>query len=417
MIDLYQIIIPFTVALLSTVLIYPKVLHIALTKNIVDNPDARKLQRTPIPVLGGAAVFFGIMTGMCCAQLLTDCTALFPAFGALIVILVVGIIDDIVDLSASAKFIIEILLVLFLVFATGNYIDDFHGLWGYDLVPMWFAIALTVFACVGMINSINLIDGVDGYSSGFCIVACILFGAMFYAAGDTNMTILAVMTAGALIPFFCHNVFGKRSKMFIGDGGTLVLGLVMSTFVVNILSSKTLCGGFDSNLGLVPFTLAVMCVPVFDTLRVMCVRIVRGYSPFYPDKTHLHHLFIDLGFSHIGTTISILTTNTLVVSVWWIVYRLGASIETQLYIVAAMGVMITFVFYRVMRVQIARNGRMYHFMRRIGVLSHVERKGIFSWLQRAMDRHVPRHKSSEEPPQIALKKEINTPDNRTATSA
>ena len=109
------------------------------------------------------------------------------------------------------------------------------------------------------------------------------------------MTILAVVSVGALIPFFLHNVFGKSSKMFIGDGGTLVMGTVMSVFVIAILQSGSRVAAFvDPNVGLVPFTLAVLSVPVFDTLRVMSTRMLKGSSPFRPDKTHLHHMFIDM---------------------------------------------------------------------------------------------------------------------------
>ena len=95
---------------------------------------------------------------------------------------------------------------------------------------------LTVFATVGIINAINLVDGVNGLSSGYCIMACTIFGALFHLAGNEAMTILAVVSVGALIPFFLHNVFGKTSKMFIGDGGTLVMGTVMSVFVIAILN-------------------------------------------------------------------------------------------------------------------------------------------------------------------------------------
>lgn len=132
------------------------------------------------------------------------------------------------------------------------------------------------------------------------------------------MTILAVVSVGALIPFFLHNVFGKTSKMFIGDGGTLVMGTVMSVFVIAILQSGSRVAAFvDPNVGLVPFTLAVLSVPVFDTLRVMSTRMLKGSSPFRPDKTHLHHMFIDMGCSHVATTLAILGLNTAVVLCWW----------------------------------------------------------------------------------------------------
>lgn len=381
---------PFLTAFLATCFIYPKVLRIALEKNIVDNPDARKLQRVPVPVLGGAPGFFGVMAGLCCADLFFDCSELFPVVAAMVIILMVGIIDDIINLSPRVRFMIEILLVLFLAYATGNMIDDFHGLWGLHRVPAWLAVLLTVVAGVGIINAINLIDGVDGLSSGFCIQSCLLFGLLFYLRGDLAMLVLALLCVAALLPFFFHNVFGLRSKMFIGDGGTLVMGVLAATFVMHILSSQSSAATIDHRMGIIPFTLAVMCVPVFDTLRVMTARIVRGHSPFKPDKTHLHHLFIDLGFSHIGTTVSILTLNLSVVAFWWVSYFMGASIEMQLYIVLLLSVLFTFVFYRYMRLQIKGNTAVFRFMNAIGCKTHIKHQGCILRLQRYLDRVAPK---------------------------
>lgn len=383
----YYIIVPFIVAFTAVLWIHPKILKIAVMKNIVDNPDARKLQRTPVPVLGGMAVFFGLVIGLCCSRVMFDYSDLFAVIGAMIIILYVGTMDDILNLSPLLRFAVEIALVLLIIFINRSSINDFHGLWGYHAIPDRLAVPLTVFAAVGIINAINLIDGVDGLSSGFCILASLLFCSLFFFAGDISRTVLAAASAGALIPFFFHNVFGKTSKMFIGDGGTLVMGIVMSTFVIDILKGHSLCAGFsEREIGLIPFTLAVLSVPVFDTLRVMSMRVLRGVSPFRPDKTHLHHLFIELGFSHVGTTVCILSSNLSVVLGWWLSYRLGASPDVQFYVVVALSVLITFGFYKFMKVQQARNTRLLHLVQRIGRVSRVEHQGIWLWLQKAIDR-------------------------------
>lgn len=384
----YQFFIPFLVAFLATVWIYPKVLHIAKIKNIVDNPDARKLQKTPVPVLGGASVYFGLTAGALSVMPILNCTGLYPIFGALTIVLVIGIIDDIIGLSPRLRFFIEIMLVLFLIYASNMtfIIDNFHGLWGLHIIPVLGAIILTVVASVGIINAINLIDGVDGYSSGYCIVASAVFGVYFFLSGNTDMVILSALSIGALLPFFFHNVFGKNSKMFIGDGGTLVMGVVMSAFVTNTVSSNTPNWELTNNIGLVPFTLAVLCIPVFDTLRVMSTRMLRGKSPFYPDKTHLHHMFIELGFSHIGTTITIIITNILVVAIWYFAYKIGASVDTQLYIVVALGLLVTFGFYSLMQLQKQHNTKLYKIMLVLGSYTHFERKGLFCLLRTWMDR-------------------------------
>lgn len=382
----FLLFIPFVVAFCAVCWIHPRLVRLALCKNIVDNPDSRKLQRTPVPVLGGAAVFFGLFLGLGCLSPYLDCSRLFPAFTLMMLMLYTGTLDDIMGLSPRLRFAIEIASILLLIFVGHHSINDFHGLWGINHIPLWAATLLTVFASVGIINAINLIDGVNGLSSGYCVLASAIFAFYFYQLGDLTMAVLGVVCIGALLPFFIHNVFGFTSRMFIGDGGTLVMGMVMSVFVTRVLEGGS--GGLRfaaEGMGLIPFTLAVLSIPVFDTLRVMTCRIGRGCSPFQPDKTHLHHLFIDVGFSHPGTTFCILTLNTLIVAVWWLLYKCGATVEAQLYVVVALGLLFTFGLYAGVR-SLPKKSRVYRFLRLLAVLSHVERKGIYLHIQRLVDK-------------------------------
>lgn len=383
----YTIIIPFFIALLLVGWIHPRLVKIALLKNIVDNPDARKLQRTPVPVLGGVAVFFGVVIAIGCMSSVVDCSGLPVVIMAMMAMLYTGTMDDILSLSPGLRFVIEIVVVLLLIFVGGYCIDDFHGLWSIGRFSYWYAVPLTVVAAVGIINAINLVDGVNGLSSGYCIMACLIFGTLFFLSGEAPMTILAAVSVGALIPFFLHNVFGKTSKMFIGDGGTLVMGVVMSVFVIAILQNGSRVAAYvNPNVGLVPFTLAVLSVPVFDTLRVMSTRILKGTSPFRPDKTHLHHMFIDLGCSHVATTLAILGVNMFVVLCWWALEALGFSIAVQLYAVIAVSLLVTSGLYHFMQWHICRDTRFMRAMRRLGYKTHISRTGIFFWLQQVMDR-------------------------------
>lgn len=384
--DFLQIFTPALVAIICTSWIYPYILDVAKAKNIVDNPNARKLQRVPVPVLGGLTVVFGILSGLMAFNMFGDFSDMFPAFAAIIIILIIGLIDDMISLSPRVRFVAEIILILYLIKTTGCQLNDFHGLWGVNVIPNYISVPLTVFACVGIINAVNLIDGVDGYSSGYSIASCVLFGIMFYVLGDIRMVALAAIVAASLLPFFLHNVFGKHSKMFIGDAGTLSLGIIFSVFVMTIISSKQSVVGLPQNLGVIPFTLAVLCVPVFDTLRVMSARITKGKSPFSPDKTHLHHLFLELGYSHIGAALSIISINILVVLCWFISFKVGLSIDTQLYIVVVLGVLVTFVLYPFVKMQIRRQTTLYRIFRRIALLTHAERKGFWAVAQKWADR-------------------------------
>ena len=384
---IYHLFIPFIVAFCATLWIRPKILRIAILKNLVDNPDARKLQRNPVPVMGGLAVFFGIVAGLCSSQIAFFSPGVFVLMAAMTIMLYTGTIDDILDLTPRTRFIIEIVVVAFIMLVNNSGINHFWGLWGINFIPVWIAAPLTIFAAVGIINAINLIDGVNGLSSGFCFMASVMFAIMLYISGNTHMTILAVTAAGAIIPFFLHNVFGNTTKMFIGDGGTLVIGTMMSMFVVSTLKGTSLSASLAKDgMGLIPFTLAVLAVPVFDTLRVMSMRILRKQSPFHPAKTHLHHLFIELGFSHIGTTVSILTLNFLIILAWFASYKMGASIDAQLYIVLTLSILITFVFYKFAKVQIKNKTKALRFLQRIASMLQIEKKGIWAWAQRMIDK-------------------------------
>ena len=377
---MYYYITMFIVSLCATWWIFKKVLKIARLKNIMDAPGERKLHQVPVPVMGGIAVFFGMVVAFAVAGIVYDMSDMFAMMCVMTLMLYVGCMDDIIGLSSTFRFIVEVLVIVFLIYCNGYSIDNFHGLWGVYEVSQWIAVPLTVFACVGIINSINLIDGVNGLSSGYCIVTCLIFGTVAFMADDFNGTSLAVICVGALIPFFIHNVFGKESKMFIGDGGTLLMGSVISAFVINALrTDSSLASCVPDNFGLIPFTLAVLALPVFDTLRVMMVRIFSGHSPFRPDRTHLHHLLIDLHFSHLSTTMIEIMANLLIILGWYISYILGASIDIQLYVVIFLGVMMTAVFYWSASRWKSKNNRIYNMMTKAGDWSNERR---FKWLDK-----------------------------------
>jgi len=384
-------------AFLLTWIVFPLMLHIAKKYNIVDNPNARKLQKTPIPVLGGVAVAIGMFVPLICAATYFSFENLWYVVGAMLVLVVIGVTDDIKNLPAWLRFMLEVVLVWLLLWCTDTMIDDLHGLWGLRHISIMMALPFSIVAGVGIINSINLIDGVDGYSSGYGIIANILFSIFFFHLHEDLLALFSLISVAALIPFFCHNVFGKTSKMFIGDGGSLLIGMVMAYDVFCILSQYTQGDLFEGRgFGFVAFALAVLCVPVFDTIRVMFTRICHGVSPFTPDKTHFHHLFIDYGFSHAGTTSVILTINLFVVALWWLVYHLGASIDLQFYFVLISSTFATVGVYHSLRYCERKQNKTYHFMKRFGEWTHFEQKGVYIFLQKTVDYNPFRHRIREE---------------------
>lgn len=384
------------VALVTSMTVFPWALRFARKRGIVDNPNARKLQRVPVPVFGGIVVYAGILVGGLVLTVFMWSWVMVYGLIGMTIMMLIGMWDDQKDISALLRFAIEIGLVSAFIALTGVYIDDFHGLWGIDELNDWIAIPLSIVAGVGIINAVNLIDGVDGYSSGYGMMACTFFGLCYWTVWSPTMTCMTMIVSGALLPFFMHNVFGAKSKMFIGDGGTLMLGMFMVVCTFYALSSTQQCDKLDEQgLSLMAFTLAALCIPVFDTLRVMSMRILRGKSPFKPDKTHLHHLFIDMGFSHLGAALFILLLNFCVVLIWIASWKMGASVDVQMYIVVALGLLVTFGFYKYMKVQ--QNGGpvdeegypqgtwLWHRMCELGYHTHRENKRTWRVLMRIMD--------------------------------
>ena len=329
----WQIMLPALVALVTVRWFYFKILRIAKEKNLVDNPDARKLQKEPVPVMGGIAVFFGVVCAILVGGVLIDVTRLLPAILGMVVLLYFGALDDVMGLSQITRLVAESLVVLGMIFGSGMCADSLYGMWGIGTFSWWIGVPLTVFACVGIINAINMVDGVNGLSSGLCLTCAGLFGVVFIKRADIANAMMAFAMMASLIPFLLHNVFGKSSRMFIGDAGTMIMGALMSWFMICLLSSDNI--RLDSHFNPIALALAVLSVPVFDTLRVMTQRILHGISPFRADKTHLHHAFIEVGMSHSITALSEILIDCMIVLIWYASYRMGASLETQFYVVLA----------------------------------------------------------------------------------
>lgn len=387
-------------SMLMTFWVYFKILAIAKEKNLVDNPDARKLQKRPVPVMGGIAVFFGVICGTLFASCICDCYSVLPIILAMSMMLYVGAIDDIIDLTPRNRFIIEILAVLGIIFSNGACIDSLHGLWGIESFSWWIGVPLTVFAGVGIINAMNMIDGVNGLSSGLCISFSLMFGIAMYRAHDYPNAMLAFVFAGAMVPFLIHNVLGKTSKMFIGDAGTMTMGILMTWYVIQMLrhdhNSQWMTYVSEQQLSLVALTLAILAVPVGDTLRVMFRRIMKGNSPFKADKTHLHHMLLNYSGSHSLTSLMEIAIAIFIVIIWAIAFKMHSSIDAQFYIVLATAAFLVWGTYAYLSFQNERNSKTAFRIRKWLFKMRQGDKEWWAWLQRTIDTPRPLKKKRDD---------------------
>lgn len=336
-----QMIVTVVLSLITTFILYPLILKFALRQKCVDIPNQRKQQEKPVPLLGGVSIFLGMYFALAVAIGFWHYTSLIPVLMMASLMLMVGLIDDMVDVPAMLRFIMEILLFTILITYTDAYVDNLYDLWHVGTFSQWIALPITVVACVGIVNAINMVDGVNGLAGGLCMMIGICAGVVLMLAGDVANAVLAFAMVAALVPFLIHNIFGDTSKMYLGDSGSLLLGTIVSWLVIQLM--KTDFSSFLQNGGSlcnVALCVALLSIPVFDTLRVMVVRIAHGQSPMHADRNHLHHIIYDYGESHTLVTVIEILYNIIVILTWYGTYLLGASKQVQLYVVIALCVLL-----------------------------------------------------------------------------
>lgn len=378
------------VALVVTSLVYPYILAFARKYNIVDNPSARKLQRVPVPVMGGTTVFIGYLVAIAIEVIIYPDDYTLKITSLLFVMFLVGVYDDIKEVAAVLKFLIELCVTWSIIIVLKVEINDFHNLWGIRELPNVVSVPLSLIAGVGIMNAINMIDGVDGFCGAFCIMACTAFAVVFYYVGDMSNFALALIAIGALVPFFFHNVFGLTSKMFMGDGGSLMLGTLLVFFTFSALTNTSPVAHYDYVGPFLPaLCLSILAVPVFDTLRVMILRLVKGVSPFHPDKTHLHHLFIEMNFSHLSTSIIIVLGDVFIIGLLIIGWSLGLSQEWQTYTVIICAISFTWLFYFAMDKERSKNNgegsEMWLRWCKYGKSTHLSQTALWRFVRRVVD--------------------------------
>lgn len=284
---------PITALALSLIL-FPALRILAIKARLVDKPNARKVHANPTPLIGGMGVFLStaiVMFGLSVWGLKTQSLSVL-IWGSSIMLLM-GIVDDKVDLRASLKLGIQLLLA-HLAFSQGVRLETLGGFLGiYELTYMA-SYFLTIVIIAGVVNAFNLMDGIDGLAAALALVSVIVYSFLAVLTNNIELLLLFLAIGGAL-PGFLYFNFSKERKIFMGDAGSLVLGFVL---VVSGLMLMMSAQGTTLTKPVSIGVAAVLLAPVMDALRVFRKRIKAGNSPFKADKTHIHHLVLRLGISH-----------------------------------------------------------------------------------------------------------------------
>lgn len=284
----------FISAFVVTLICIPPIMALINRFRLYDMPSARKLHASPIPTMGGIAILGGMIMSLLLWFPFSNQLAQVCFFFSIAVLFGLGILDDLKDLPAQYKFIIQFGLAA-LVAISGIRITSFAGLFGLYELPVAAQYTFTIIAIVGITNAFNLIDGIDGLAGGIGFMSLVMLGFFLTMSGDSNTALIAFALAGGILAFLYFNF--NPAKIFMGDTGSLVLGFVTAVLCVRLLQVNELVA--DPVLPHAPvFVLGIVLIPVFDTLRVFATRMWKGRSPFAADKTHIHHLLTNQGFTH-----------------------------------------------------------------------------------------------------------------------
>jgi UDP-GlcNAc:undecaprenyl-phosphate/decaprenyl-phosphate GlcNAc-1-phosphate transferase len=330
----YRIAFAFLLAIVFNLYAIPVIIRIGKAKKLFDVPDERKNHKLSVPTLGGLGMYATIVIisltfintcGMNGGTMTNSLTSLPPIIAGLTMIFFIGMKDDLLDISARKKLVVEIMALFILIVIGDVRLDSMQGMFFIGKLSYPVSIMLSLFAGIVIINSVNLIDGVDGLAASVIMLGCLVFGSYFIFAGDWEYAVLSFTILGAIIPFFLYNVFGHTNKIFMGDTGSLILGFALTVLVFRFNEMNAL-GVYKPYFTAGPaFSFAVIIIPMFDTLRVFLIRIYRRESPFKADRRHVHHILLDLGCTHLQATMLLIGINIVFILLAYFLNDLGNS--------------------------------------------------------------------------------------------
>ena len=287
----------------------PAIIRLSLVKKLYDKPDERKVHGPRISPLGGMAIFGGmIISFVFCSAHLSN-PALNSVLVALFILFITGVKDDLYPLTYYKKIIGQLLAVGVVVFQGNIRLESFYGLYGIHEIDYWISVSISFFFFLGIINSFNFIDGINGLSSGIGIVVSLAYALWFNYLGEDLFLILSLAIAGSQFAFLRYNLF--NAKIFMGDSGSMIMGFLAGLLTIYYLQANERADEvLLRHIDALVFSLAVLIIPVVDTLRIIFIRVfVLRKSPFHADKNHIHHVLLDIGLSHVQATAILVCVN------------------------------------------------------------------------------------------------------------
>lgn len=299
----------------------PTIVKISKRKNLMDEPGLRSSHLRKIPNLGGIAIFYSL--AVCASIFAFELFDIYKfLFASLVILLYIGVMDDIVIMRAYKKLLAQIIVTALMVIGSDVRIRSFFGLFGVYELSYFFSIAISIFTFIVLINAFNLIDGIDGLAGGYSLICSALFGLSYFRLGEYNypLVVLSGVIIGSVVGFLYYNLSNSReNKVFMGDTGSMILGFLLAFTAIcfiDIFIDKELPDVPRYYLQSAPaIAMAILILPLIDTLNVFMIRVSSGKSPFIADKNHIHHSLLELGLSHRRSTFYIILYYLFIVAV------------------------------------------------------------------------------------------------------
>ena len=307
----------------------------------MDEPGVRSSHMRKIPNLGGIAIFYSI--GICTSIFAYELFDLYKfLFASLVILLYIGVMDDIVVMRAYKKLVAQIVVSALIVIGSDIRIRSLFGICGVYQLSYFVSILFSIITFIILINAFNLIDGIDGLAGGYSVICCLLFGVSYYRLGEYNypLVVLAGVIIGAVLAFLYYNLSNYRTtKIFMGDTGSMLLGFLLAFTAIcfiDIFIDKDLPNVPRYHLQSAPvIAVAILILPIVDTLNVIVIRLANKKSPFDADKNHIHHKLLKLDLTHRRATFYIIVYYLFIVTVAY--YLRHTNINLLLLIILGLG--------------------------------------------------------------------------------
>lgn len=327
-----KIVLGFISSFLISFYTVPTIIRISRKKNLMDEPGNRSSHLRKIPNLGGIALFYSISVSA--SIFAFELFELYKfLFASLVILLYIGVMDDIIVMRAYKKLVAQIVVSTLIVIGSDVRIRSLFGVFGIYELNYVLSVLFSIFTFIILINAFNLIDGIDGLAGGYSVLCSTLFAISYYKLGSYNypLVVLSVIVIGATSAFLYYNLSNKRlQKIFMGDTGSMILGFLLAFTAIcfiDIFIDKKLPGVPRYFLEAAPaIAVAILILPIVDTMNVIMIRLANRRSPLDADKNHVHHKLLNLGLTHRRSTAYILAYYLFIVAVAYYLRHINVNL-------------------------------------------------------------------------------------------